>query len=318
MSDKNLEEINTFSDERNQNSEQERIQWHPAFCSAIRLELKENKMDLEYENEHNLGKKPLQIDLLVIKKSDDVVVQNDIGKIFSRSNIMEFKSPRDGLNINDYFKVLGYACLYKAEEEHMDDIRNDDVTISLVRDTRPVKLMKAFERQGLQIRAYRAGIYYIENSWFPMQMIITSELDQTTHLWLRALTEKLSSDEAELLLRETSAHKETDEEALIDSVMTVSMSANKESFGNVKEEPEMYQFVKILAGDEIKAASEEARRKGREEGREEGSKAANIRAARRMLKRGVLSYVEIAEDFDLSIEQVEQLAEELESDMQFT
>lgn len=284
--------------------DQVRIQWHPAFCSAIRLELRENKTDLEYENEHNLGKKPLQIDLLVIKKSDDVVIQNDIGKIFSRNNILEFKSPRDGLNINDFFKVLGYACLYKAEEGLVDDIINDDVTISLVRDTKPVKLMKAFERRGLQVSEYRAGIYYIENPWFPMQVIITSELDESVHLWLRALTERLSSDEAERLLRATSAHREKDEAELIDSVMTVSMAANNKSFCNIKEESEMYQFVKIWMEDEIKAA------------REEGSMSANIKTAKRMLKRGVLSNLEIAEDAGLSVEQVEQLAEEVKSDMQ--
>ncbi len=46
------------------------IQWHPAFCSAVRLELRENKSDLVYEEEYNLGRKPIQIDLLVIRKTD--------------------------------------------------------------------------------------------------------------------------------------------------------------------------------------------------------------------------------------------------------
>lgn len=32
------------------------IQWHPAFCSAIMLELKDNYGDLSFEREHNLGR----------------------------------------------------------------------------------------------------------------------------------------------------------------------------------------------------------------------------------------------------------------------
>lgn len=44
------------------------IQWHPAFCSAMELELRENKKDLIYEREHNLSKMPLKIDFPVIKK----------------------------------------------------------------------------------------------------------------------------------------------------------------------------------------------------------------------------------------------------------
>ena len=48
---------------------EEYTQWHPAFCSAIKLELAENKEDLDYISEYNINTKPLQMDLLVIKKS---------------------------------------------------------------------------------------------------------------------------------------------------------------------------------------------------------------------------------------------------------
>lgn len=55
-----------------------KIQWHTGFASAIELELAENKADLIYEREHNLNKKPLEIDLLVIKKEDKAQVKNKI------------------------------------------------------------------------------------------------------------------------------------------------------------------------------------------------------------------------------------------------
>ena len=45
-----------------------KIQWHPGFVSAMNLELRENRTDLIYEKEYNLNTKPLEIDLLVIKK----------------------------------------------------------------------------------------------------------------------------------------------------------------------------------------------------------------------------------------------------------
>lgn len=50
----------------------------------------------------------------------------------------------------------------------------------------------------------------------------------------------------------------------------------------------------------------------REEGRKEGS----IKTAKRMLKRGVLTYEEIAEYSDLPVEEIEKLAKELEAEMQ--
>ncbi len=39
---------------------QDNIQWHPAFCSAVELELRDYKKYLTYEREHNLGRMPLK------------------------------------------------------------------------------------------------------------------------------------------------------------------------------------------------------------------------------------------------------------------
>ena len=45
-----------------------KVQWHPGFVAAMDLELSANRGDLVYEKEYNLNTKPLEIDLLVIKK----------------------------------------------------------------------------------------------------------------------------------------------------------------------------------------------------------------------------------------------------------
>lgn len=63
------------------------IQWHPGFVAAMELEFKEDKDKLEFTSEFNLNTKPLQIDLLVIKKEQDVELSSEIGKIFKKYNI---------------------------------------------------------------------------------------------------------------------------------------------------------------------------------------------------------------------------------------
>ncbi len=50
------------------------IQWHPAFVSVMQLEFKKDRGKLLFEKEHNLNTKPLQIDLLVIRKADDITI----------------------------------------------------------------------------------------------------------------------------------------------------------------------------------------------------------------------------------------------------
>ena len=82
---------------------------------------------------------------MVVTKSDDILIDNEIGKIFKRHNIMEYKSPEDEMNIDTYFKTLAYACLYKAGGITVDAIRYEEITISLVRAAKPVKLLKWFE-----------------------------------------------------------------------------------------------------------------------------------------------------------------------------
>lgn len=45
------------------------IQWHMGFTAAVDLELEENREDLEYAKEYSLNSRPLQADLLVIRKN---------------------------------------------------------------------------------------------------------------------------------------------------------------------------------------------------------------------------------------------------------
>ncbi len=79
--------------------EKGKIQWHPGFVAAMNLEFMENRDDLEFESEHNLNRKPLEIDLLVIKKESAVQIANEIGAFFRGHNIIEYKSPEDHLEL---------------------------------------------------------------------------------------------------------------------------------------------------------------------------------------------------------------------------
>ena len=138
-----------------------KTQWHPAFCAAFRLELKEDLYALDCMNGFNLNSKPLQIDLLIIKKSQNVVTKNHLGRIFRGRNIIEYKSPDDSMNVDTFIKVIGYACLYKANEVLIDDIRLDDITITLVQEGYPEKLFRWFLENDFVITEKYQGIFYV-------------------------------------------------------------------------------------------------------------------------------------------------------------
>lgn len=77
-----------------------KIQWHPGFVAAMDLELKEDRKNLIFEKEYNLNTKPLEIDLLVIKKKPSTRISNEIGRFFRRHNVLEYKSPDDHLDVD--------------------------------------------------------------------------------------------------------------------------------------------------------------------------------------------------------------------------
>lgn len=67
------------------------LQWHPAFYAGIQIELQEENENLIFENEHQLGTKPKEIDVLIVKKRKNVPIQKNIGRIFRKYNIIEYK-----------------------------------------------------------------------------------------------------------------------------------------------------------------------------------------------------------------------------------
>ena len=48
-----------------------KLQWHPGFSAALRVELEEELDELCIEDEHMLSKKPMQIAVLVVKKKGE-------------------------------------------------------------------------------------------------------------------------------------------------------------------------------------------------------------------------------------------------------
>lgn len=239
-----------------------KTQWHPAFCSAVKLELIENKADLDYTNEYNLNSKPIQIDLLVIKKSKDVEIKNEIGKIFRGHNIMEYKSPKDAMNIDTFVKAVAYACLYKANEEHVEDICLEDITITLIREQKPRELLKWFIENGYAVYQKYRGIFYVEKEGvFPIQVIASGELTADNQKWLTLLSSNLSRTDAERIIVQMGALVQKDEKEFGDSVLQVAMKENQKLFDDMKmEDPQMCDALRELMKPEL----DEALEKGRE------------------------------------------------------
>ena len=282
-------------------------QWHPAFCSAMRLELSEDAGYLEYMNEYNLNSKPLQIDLLIVKKKEEIELQNEIGKMFRRYNIIEYKSPDDAMNVNTYLKVCAYACLFKTQEEHIDDIKLDEITITMVREKKPKKLLRWFKRNGYRIAENYPGIYYIKKeNHFETQVIVSKRLSKKNQKWLTLLSNRLEWEDAERALRQLQKLPQRQKDLYGSAVLEVVKNANEKLFKNMKEDVTMCDFIREFLAEEIEEALQKAREQAIIEGREEGMKEGMKGVLVRFLEAGN-SIEEISRITLLSVDEVREL-----------
>lgn len=228
------------------------IKWHPAFCSAAEFDLRKYKDDLEFYPEYQLSKEPLQMDLLIIEKVNNKPIDNDIARIFRKYNVIEYKSPDDGLNIDDFFKTIGYAALYKGTAESVNRYQSDEITVSLFREKEPVKLFSMLKEIGMEVGPMADGIYYVlGNTLFPVQIVVTEKISSQEHSALKILSKNVDPNDIKIFLADT--EKANDEHNNVDSILQASISANELAYETIRRENPMCEALRRLMKDEIDA-----------------------------------------------------------------
>ena len=130
------------------NTNDEKIQWHPAFDAALQIEFGDEAKYLEFDPEHLISKKPMQIDVLV-KNEKHVKLKKNIGRIFRQYNIIEYKSPEDELTIT-------FVCYHYP--------RN--------------MLRKLEQDRKISVELENSGIYYLIGDAIPIQLVIVPKLSK--------------------------------------------------------------------------------------------------------------------------------------------
>ena len=215
------------------------------------------------------------------------------------------------LSIDNFFKTIGYACLYKAAAKKVNEIPAEDVLVTLVRADKPGKLLK-WLRENYQVEETHPGVYYIEQAGlFPVQLIVSDELPEQDAIWLQSLTNRLRVLDAKNLLaniEETRYVK--DERELIESVLQVALAANREAFDKMrKEAPSMYDALRDFMAVDFQKAEEKGIAQGMQQGMEKGVGIGELRKAKATAKK--LSKIgmpidKIAGIVDVSVQQVEE------------
>lgn len=223
-----------------------RKQYHPPMCASLELEFKENRDEIVCEIEHNLNTKPNSIDFLVVKKSADTVMKSGLGAIFKRYNLIEYKSPRDALGEKIYYRTMGYANLLIAYEK--DSFTMDEVTITFVRQAKPVKLMKQMRSWDFDITEYEPGIYHVRKTGHADMQIIVTRLLGKQYKWISKLSDRVELEDVKDMINDI--HSLTNERELLnaEAVFDLMTRLNKNK-GWMKEVNGMGAFRDLFKED---------------------------------------------------------------------
>lgn len=229
-----------------------KFQWHPAFDAALHIELEEDLNILDIKNEYTLSKKPMQLDILIVKKEGSRKVKKTFGHIFRQHNIIEYKSPEDYLSINDFYKVYGYTCFYQSDTEKVCEIHPEELTITFVSYYYPRKMIEHLQKERNQeVRRYAQGIYHLEGDQIPIQVVVTKELSEQDYYWLQNLRTDLEGREEinELVRR----YEERKSSRYYQAVMDLIVRANKEK---MEEERYMCEALHELFAEDVEKAAQ--------------------------------------------------------------
>ena len=276
------------------------IQWHPAFVCAMSMEFAEDRERLVFEREYQLNTKPLQIDLLIIKKERDVRIRNEIGHFFAEYNVLEYKAPGDRLDADVYYQAVAYGCLYKAYGETVDGRKAEDITVTLVREARPRELLGYFRDAGTAVEHVHPGIWHLSGSriLFPTQIVAIRELEGENHAWLRMLTDRPWKQDVDRFLELWRRLEGKAEREYAESILEVFAKANREWLRQRKGEKDMGPALMEIMEPELRQAEDRGREAGMREGIREGM--------REGMREGIRGTVNVLRGLGLEREQIRE------------
>jgi hypothetical protein len=211
--------------------------WTNWFVKIMEYMLGDYQGKIKITSEYPLFSDPPRIDIVIVKLLEDFVIENTVGKFFKMHNVIEFKSPKDTLNIKSFKKVIGYSFFYMSQ----NNVEPKDTAISFVSVRHPKRLINYLKKTKIYeiIPSQDSGIYYIvhySKSECPlpkMQLVVSSELLAEDVQWLEMLRDNLSVGNLEKcfeLYEQAGEYREQIEEVLRGLLMANDELLEKEEF----------------------------------------------------------------------------------------
>lgn len=142
----------------------------------------------------------------------------------------------------------------------------------------------------MRITSSHKGIYCIHTGClFPVQILVAKELDPEAHIWLKSLSEKLQKEDLRKLLKRVSGLTGEFDKEMADSVLKVSIDANRQLIKEIMEDESMYESLMELMEPQIQIREKKSWDEGQSQGLSQGLKQGQ--------RQGIQGTVEVLREF---------------------
>ena len=130
------------------------------FYLSLLLEYRLQDFDYNVEPMVKVGKLPLEVDIIIIKRQQKKIKKefdklDFIFNLLSNYNLIEFKGPTDTLTRQDYLHLTAVTDLYRIKIKHWE---NDDVQLFTIASTIPGKYFEFLTLNGLEAEKMSAVV----------------------------------------------------------------------------------------------------------------------------------------------------------------
>ena len=178
-----------------------RSDWHSGFEAILKIDTHKYGDKVAIRVEHTLGEEPPRIDFVILVNDGGVAFDKEIFWIFKKFNIIEYKNPGDTLDEKTIRKMIGYVNFFIALSDKGEGVTVNDVTASIFRSAKPVKLFAEMEKAGTFEKTETSGIYLVKNlTDFPFQIVITGELKGDEYSAYRTLKKNAKREDVKRVI----------------------------------------------------------------------------------------------------------------------
>ena len=236
-----------------------RTRFHYGFYAAMKVEYDIMRADVTYEQEIQLGEDPIRLDFLILKKEASVILTDPIGVFFKAVNLFEYKSPEDGLSIDNFYKAQGYGLIYKGFDRKVNELPIEDMTLTLIRHSYPRELMKALKNAGFIIREEYPGIFRVEGKIsIPVQLVISSRLPEGEYEGLKLLASGCTKDAIMHYAERAVASGDENIKTNAGTVIEVCLDINDNLGTELKEDGVMNEVIRDIFKKDFDAVEQKA------------------------------------------------------------